>query len=130
MTRPSLFARLIVLWLAAFLGISAGPVFAEGFLSKLSDVPLMAGLAEEAQAGLVFDTIDGRVVEAQASGRVKLAAARAYYREVLPELGWSLVEKSGDLLCRRPREHLTVHFQAKGADTVDVHFTLKPDPKS
>jgi hypothetical protein len=126
MTRTNLFA----LSLAACLGFLAGPVLAEGFLSKLSDVPLMTGLTEDAQAGLVFDTIDGRVVEAQAGGRVKLTSARAYYREVLPELGWSVVEKSGDLYCRRPREQLTVHFQTKGAEAVGVHFTLKPDPKS
>jgi hypothetical protein len=123
-------SRLFALALIASFGFGAGPGLAEGFLSRLADVPLMAGLAEDVQAGLVFDTIDGRVVEAQAGGRVKLAAARAYYREVLPELGWNVTEKSGDLLCRRPREHLTVHFQTKGAEAVDVHFTLKPDPKS
>ena len=126
MTRSRLFS----FGLALCLGFSAGPVLADGFLSKLSDVPLMAGLAEDPKASLVFDTIDGRVVEAQAGGRVRLPALRAYYREVLPELGWSVTEKSGDLLCRRPREQLTVHFQAKGADAADVHFTLKPDPKS
>ena len=58
------------------------------FLSGIADLPLMPGLAEQFEAGLVFDNQDGRIVRATAIGRLQAAAVRRYYRAALPALGW------------------------------------------
>ena len=62
---------------------------AEGFVAGTEDVPLMAGLTPVAGSSLVFDKPQGRIVEAQAKGRVSRDRVRAFYAGTLPQLGWT-----------------------------------------
>ena len=97
------------------------------FLSAVEDLPLMPGLAEEPEAGMSFDSEQGRIVEAVASGQVKAEDALAFYKAALPQLGW---KPSGTGAWRREGEVLRLKAQSL-AGKLTVHFSLSPaDPKS
>lgn len=112
---------LAVLSLACFL---AGQALADtaGFVSQVEDLPLMPGLTEVSDAGLVFDSPSGRIVEAYAEGSVSRAAVLDFYNETLPQLGWN---RRGEAAFDREGEVLTLDFTDRQSALV-VRFTLKP----
>ena len=73
-----------------------------GFIAEIDDLPLMPGLAEVEGAGVVFDKPSGRIVEAYARGAVTREAVASFYRDTLPQLGWS--ETAGLILRARGRK--------------------------
>jgi len=97
---------------------------ADGFIGGIEDLPLMAGLAEDADATLVFETPEGRIVEADAEGAVSAAAVRRFYDQTLPQLGW---EKRGPDRFQRDDEILKLDFSATTGAT-RVRFRLGPRP--
>ena len=117
--RGGLYA--VVVWAAL-----AGAVAAGGFVTGLDAVPLMDGLTEDASAALVFDTPDGRIVEARATGPVRRAAVRTFYAAALPQLGW---RRRSDLLYLREGERLTITLVGGDGDLAVV-FALRPDAPS
>lgn len=70
-----------------------GPAFAKAgqFLSVAPDIPLLEGLREASDTSTVFDKPGGRIVSASAKGRLSIYEISAFYRETLPQLGWSPV---------------------------------------
>jgi hypothetical protein len=96
--------------------------FADAFVPGTEDVPLMPGLTPVAGSSLVFDKPEGRIVEAQASGKVTRAAARAFYGASLPQLGWTAA--SGDAW-RREGEVLHLDYREERG-ILTVGFTLSP----
>ena len=111
--------------LAAIAALFLTPALAaaeEAFLAELEDVPLAPGLTE-APGGLLFDSADGRIVEAQASGEVPPEQLRQYYRETLTQLGW---QNSGDMEFRRDNEVLRIRLDRSKKPLV-VRFTLAPN---
>lgn len=64
------------------------PVAAGQFFAAIDDLPLAAGLSEAADEGVVFESPEGRIVTAAARGTVDAGQIRAFYRRVLPSLGW------------------------------------------
>lgn len=108
------YALVLAVLLAAF------PVLAgAAFVSGTEDVPLMAGLAEQGEGALEFDTAEGRIVQVTARGGPSADAVRAFYKETLPQLGWTT---AGADLWRREGEELRLEFPAPGA----VRFILAP----
>ena len=95
---------------------------AEGFLTGIPDLPLMPGLQEVPDSGLVFDKPEGRIVEAYAVGDTTPQAVTAFYNETLPQLGWRR-EKSGAYL--REGERLSLEFE-RATQGVTVLFRLFP----
>jgi hypothetical protein len=108
------------LLVALSLGALAGE--AARFVAGLEDLPLMPGLSALEDAGLVFDTPQGRIVEAFAAGPVTRAEVAAFYTETLPQLGWRMTgtdtwSREGETLrmevledARRRTPPLTVRF--------------------
>ncbi len=97
------------------------------FLSGIQDVPLMPGLAEDGEAGLMFDTPGGRIVEAYAGGPVRATEIAAFYLQTLPQLGWTAAPvEDTTLRFAREGETLTLEFSA-AASTVTVRYTLTPE---
>jgi hypothetical protein len=94
-----------------------------GFLTAIEDMPLMPGLIEVADAGTVFETAKGRIVEAWAEGNVTMPAVIAFYDATLPQLGW---ERLGDGTFERDGETLRIDRIDGGAQTT-VRFTVTPD---
>ena len=112
----------------ALAGARAGaPALAQdgsgGFIAGIEDLPLMAGLVEDAQAGLVFDKPEGRIVEALARGPLERAAVKAFYAATLAELGWRPSDGGA-----YTREGEALRITVSGEDgAVTVHFSLMPD---
>jgi hypothetical protein len=88
--RCQLLHRSVVACLAILVAFTASVAdAADGFLSRLEDMPLMPGLSEDTKSGVSFDTADGRIVEAFARGNVTERQVLDFYRETLPQLGWT-----------------------------------------
>jgi len=95
------------------------------YLSGVDDLPLMAGLSEAPDQGVIFDTPDGRIVEAYASGPVGAETVRKFYQVTLPQLGWA---QAGPGQFVREGEQLTVEILDPGPTSTSVRFQLKPKP--
>ncbi len=120
MRHTRLASRIAGAFLAAVLVV--GLARADGFLSGFEDVPLMPGLTADEEAGLVFDSPAGRIVEAYAVGEVAWADVITFYTASLRSLGW---RREGEGKYTREREELRIdRFGSDGALT--VRFTLAP----
>ena len=120
MLSPRLRKYAAAAWLASHLLTAAG-LRAEGFLSSASDLPLMPGLSEVLDAGVIFDKPDGRIVEAYAVGPVASSAVERFYGETLPQLGW---QRAGGLTFEREGERLEIGLGGRdGSLTVRFHVT-------
>ena len=100
-----------------------GPAAAQSFIEGSEDVPLAPSLTAVADAGMVFDSPSGRIVEAFATGAVTRDQVLAFYAMTLPELGWT---QDGPAAYRREGERLSIDFF--GTDgALSVRFTLSPE---
>ena len=98
-----------------------------GFIEQVTDLPLMPGLSEVKDAGVIFDKPDGRIVEAYAEGDVERDAVIGFYRDTLPQLGWTRASATGAAATfRREGENLALDFLDGGGALV-VRFTLTPE---
>jgi hypothetical protein len=97
----------------------------EAFLEGFGDLPVMAGLSVAKDAGVVFDTPSGRIVEAYAAGDVTRARVARFYRRTLPQLGWT---RAGKGRYHREGEVLTLNYKGKDG-ALTVRFTLSPAKK-
>ena len=120
-------ARLFLL-LALFASITL-PMMAVGqqtvrFLTAISDMPLMPGLAEVPDALVTFDSPSGRIIEALAIGNVSTASIRSFYLQTLPQLGW--VFRDGKYI--QGSEVLRLDFIIAPFSSVKggVRFVLRP----
>jgi len=100
--------------------------FAQTFLSVAEDVPLMSGLTEDIDAALVFDSPDGRIVEAAAIGGASASLIRAFYSDTLPQLGWVQPEPGR---FTRDSETLTLEIaETQGHRLVRFRFAPSTNP--
>jgi len=95
---------------------------AAGFLSIAEDVPLMPGLAENADAAAVFDKPSGRIASTEAKGAVTANAVRQFYAATLPQLGWT---RQNSEEFRREKEQLRLGFAGRDG-ALTVRFELAP----
>ena len=108
--------------------IIARPVAAQEltFLSGIDDLPLMPGLQEQIDLTLVFDSAEGRYVEAYAEGDVTALAISQFYQQSLPQLGWM---HDGLVTYQRDGEILVILSSPSPADSgsaTTVRFALSP----
>jgi hypothetical protein len=107
----------------------------EEMLSDM-DIPLMSGLFENPDERMVFDSLEGNIINAQAQGKVMAVQAYEYYRIVLPSLSWKIVEdKESNMKCEdealyclrayREQENLIVLFKTKNQTTI-VNYAISP----
>ncbi|HCX67576.1 MAG TPA: hypothetical protein DHK64_08565, partial [Rhodobiaceae bacterium] len=86
----------------------------DSYLDAVEDMPLMEGLAETGDGGIIFDKPSGRIVRSVAEGDVAPAEVRAFYVNTLPQLGWTRAEQYeliGELLIfRRESEQLEIQI--------------------
>jgi hypothetical protein len=97
------------------------------FLSGFEDLPLMDGLSEQADAGVVFDKPDGRIIERYASGPLSFDSVYAFYRDTLPQLGWHPrpAKSPRQLLFEREGESLDIEFKFAGSELI-ARFVVTP----
>lgn len=116
--------------LAAFILIVAGlaqaPALAgQVYLQEVPDMPLPAGFAEDSAAGVAFDKPEGRIVEAVVSGRGKRDEIVVFYRNALPELGWTAIGPLAALTWHREGEALRLEMSEADSQIV-VRFHIAP----
>jgi hypothetical protein len=125
------FLRLFpVVLMLGLLGTVPRPVWAEDtqFISAIEDLPLMAGLVEDTDSALVFDSSGGRYVEAFADGALTSKDVTVFYKATLPQLGWQKTGGMTDFTFEREDETLMLEITNK-ADTagmIRVRFVLSP----
>lgn len=107
--------------LIAFMFATA-PVAAGDFFALLEDVPVMPGLRPVEDAGIEFDAPSGRIVEAWAIGELGRGAVAGFYRDTLPQLGWSA--GAGNAY-QREGEALRIDFFGPDGE-LTVRFTVSP----
>lgn len=102
-----------------------------GYLDAIEDMPLMEGLRETGDGGIVFDKPNGRIVRSVASGNVPAADVRRFYADTLPQLGWTRQKKLElirDLLVfRREGERLEIQTVPAKDGGTEVRFSIEPD---
>ena len=110
--------------------LASAPLHAEGFLDAVEDMPLMEGLVETGDGGIVFDKPAGRIVRSVAEGDVAPSAVRAFYIETLPQLGWTRAAEyeliGGLLLFRRDGEQLEIQIVPVSETHTEVRFSIEP----
>jgi hypothetical protein len=99
-----------------------GTARAADFVAGTEDLPLMPGLAAVAGSSLIFDKPQGRIVEAQAAGKVSRNAVQSFYDATLPQLGWI---SAGANAWQREGEQLHLDFHGRDGE-LTVGFSLKP----
>ncbi|MCH8683906.1 hypothetical protein [Pedomonas mirosovicensis] len=105
----------------AVLAFLAGAPLLEGF-----DVPLMPGLAEQADSRLTFDKEEGSIVETVLEGAVPRDQVRDYYAKALAGLGWTLADSQGSRqVYRRGGDQLIIDYAGEG-DTTRMRLLLEP----
>ncbi len=111
--------------------VAAGEAGATGYLDAIEDMPLMEGLTETGEGGIVFDKPNGRIVRAVAEGKVAASQVRQFYTETLPQLGWTRAKKLeliGDLLLfRREGERLEIQTVPERDGGTEVRFSIEPE---
>jgi hypothetical protein len=106
--------------------LAAAPAGAAEFVAGTEDVPLMPGLVAQAGA-VVFDKPEGRIVEAEARGKLDRAKVREFYNATLPQLGWSVL---GPNAWWRENEVLRIDYRGGGGGDLIVGFTLAPEQET
>ncbi len=108
-----------------FVGVSGAPSqvnAADSFVYGFEDLPLMEPLSQVAGSSVLFDTPQGRIVQATATGSIDRQSVLTFYRSTLPQLGWTM---TGDAEFRREGEILRLEFDDQ--DTIlEVRFLIEP----
>lgn len=133
MTRAATFFRAsFALLLLCMLPMAA--LAEDSYLTDVDDMPLMAGLRETGDSGIIFDKPGGRIVRAVAQGDVAPSEVEAFYVDALPELGWKRIEEleliGGLLLFRREGERLEIQIVSLSGDAAtrtEVRFSIAPE---
>lgn len=111
-------------------GASHAEEKASGYLDAVEDMPLMEGLHETGDGGIIFDKPNGRIVRSIAEGRVGVVAARSFYANTLPQLGWirqQKLELIEDLLVfDRESERLEIEIVPQPGGVTQVRFAIEP----
>ncbi len=108
-------------WAAAILLMVSVVASRANSLHDAPDIPLPDQAIEKLEAGTSFDTAQGRILTAYASRPSGLddAAITQFYRQSLPNLGWSL--SAQELSFRRLNEQLLIRLT-----TEQIIFNLTP----
>jgi hypothetical protein len=124
MIVPAFRAALVAATLVALSpgGIVKGAAAQESFLSTIEDLPLMPGLTEDADRGVVFEAPSGRIVESFAAGNASREQVLEFYAKALPQLGWRQDEGARFV---REDEVLVLEFSTAGPK-LTVRFALAP----
>jgi hypothetical protein len=116
--RITVLMSVLAIAFSGALPVRAADVFVSGF----EDLPLMTGLTQVVGNSILFDTPQGRIVQASAVGTVSQSSVMQFYAETLPQLGWAQVE---DTEFQREGETLKVEFTDLN-QRLEVRFLVEP----
>lgn len=90
------------------------------FINGLDDIPLLTNMNIVKDSLVIFDTNEGKYITTEIAGAIKLKDAESYYKDILPNLGWKIIEKNK---YSRDEETLSIQFVQK-KDVVNIIFNL------
>ncbi len=97
--------------------------YSQDFLPSFGDVPLYSGFAIDSDSVVSFEVADGRIAEIRGVHSSSESDMVAFYRGVMPSLGWAeQVVSGGGLYFIRDGEALKIDFIGDG----QVLFRLSP----
>ena len=95
----------------------------QDFLDCIDDVPLIEKLYENNGSCFYFDSDEGRVANVEAIGSLEKSELFAYYKDILPQLGWQINESASQSILKfnRDKEMLRITV-SKAEDKIVVIF--------
>ena len=96
------------------------------FIPGINGLPLVTGLVLMPGRHIIFDTPEGRIIEAFADGKISPANILAFYKDTLPQLGWIVKSKNE---FGRENEVLRIEVSANKKNQSIVRFFITPDVK-
>ena len=95
----------------------------QDFLDCIDDVPLIEKLYENNRSCFHFDSDEGRVANVEAIGSLEKSELFAYYKDILPQLGWQINESASQSILKfnRDKEMLRITV-SKAEDKIVVIF--------
>ncbi len=86
----------------------------EDFVQGSEDIPLLFGMEKIPTETLGFDTASGSILTSSYKMKNDISAAREFYSQTLPQMGWEVIEnKSGKLILKREKDRLEIEFDQK-----------------
>ena len=113
---------LVFVVMAGFMSLTRMGNVADTFVTGFEDLPLMPGLVQDQKESVLFDTPQGRIVQASAIGDVAKDAVLSFYAATLPQLGW---EAADQITYYREGEMLRLEFKDIG-QALTVRFLSEP----
>ena len=96
------------------------------FIPGVNGLPLVTGLVLMPGRHIIFDTPEGRIIEAFADGKISPANILGFYKDTLPQLGWIVKSKNE---FERENEVLRIEVFANKKNQSIVRFFITPDVK-
>ena len=96
------------------------------FIPGVNGLPLVTGLVLMPGRHIIFDTPEGRIIEAFADGKISPANILAFYKDTLPQLGWIVKSKNE---FGRENEVLIIEVYSNKKNKSIVRFFITPDVK-
>ena len=93
------------------------------FVIGIEDLPIFDSLEVDEDNLIIFDKADSRLVTVNLYGDVNLGEVKQYYENILPNLGWKMINKKKYI---RDSEILDLEYEKKNKR---VYLTLKIKPK-
>ena len=128
--QAKLFATFLAGLVVAF-GISATPSFAASepeqvFIEGFPDVPLLAGLEEQAEDRVVFDAPSGTVAETVIRSNKAGKLVIDDYAKELVVFGWSCARQAMNMRCTREKSALVFLNKTPAKKTGVIILRLRP----
>lgn len=96
------------------------------FIPGVNGLPLATGLVLMPGRHIVFDTLEGRIIEAFANGKISPTDILVFYKDTLPQLGWIVKSKNK---FERENEVLRIEVSKNKENQSIVRFFITPDVK-
>ena len=98
----------------------------QDFLDCIDDVPLIEKLYENNGSCFYFDSDEGRVVNVEATGLVEKYELFAYYKDILPQLGWQISESASQSILKfnRGKEMLRITVSEAEEKIIVIFFSI------
>jgi len=117
--------KFYVLLLGSLLFFSEVSAKSAGFIDGLEDIPLMAGLRQNVEDTVSFGNEEARFIEVSlSSAKAGFKKVEAFYRESLPQLGWTYQGTFDDTaVFYRDSESLSIHKE--NSKPLKIRITVK-----
>ena len=120
MFRSLIFVLIII---SAFIGGEKNLHGAPAFIPGINGLPLMEGLVIVPDSHVIFETLNGRIIEIFAIGEPSFLDISSFYSATLQQLGWSKKSKN---VFQRDEDLLRIEISDDKMGQSRVRFFITP----